>query len=344
MSCIKSVTDDSVEFVEFDISAERYLDSGRLLSEEEINQIRSMDSVLFGAVGDPRVRPGILERGIIIKLRTELDLFMNLRPSWSLPFSSTKFNIAVARENTEEFYIGFGGKLEKSPTTFSYSSQAWKGNVKISGDTDDDVYFNVGMMSRRNTERYFEMVCDLADERKVKEVTVVDKANAVPGIYDIWRETGKRVLEKHGIGPSFMYGDAVAYGLVMKPDRFNLIAASNLYGDILSDLCSGLMGGLGFTPSGNYGTGRIALFEPVHGSAPDIAGKGVANPIGTILSSSMMLKHLGMKKESRIIREAVDLTISQGIRTFDIGGSDGTSKVTQAIMKNIEQKIIANDV
>ena len=330
--------------MEFDISAERYLDSGKLLSEEEINQIRSMDSVLFGAVGDPRVRPGILERGIIIRLRTELDLFMNLRPSWSLPFSGTEFNIAVARENTEEFYIGFGGKLEKSVSSFSYSSRAWKGDVKISGDTDDDVYFNVGMMSRRNTERYFAMVCDLARERKVNEVTVVDKANAVPGLYDIWRETGKRILGKNGIGSSFMYGDAVAYGLVMKPGRFNLVAAPNLYGDILSDLCSGLMGGLGFTPSGNYGSERIALFEPVHGSAPDIAGKGVANPIGAILSSSMMLKHLGMKKESRIIREAVDLTISEGLRTFDIGGTDGTGKVTQDIIKNIERKIIAKDL
>lgn len=335
IQCVNAVVPGEIEFVDCEISSERYLKSGRLMEEQEMEELRSTDSILFGAIGDPRVKPGIMERGVLLRIRRELNLFLNVRPSWSLPFSGKKFNISIMRENTEEFYIGFGGKLDGEGKTFRHESDAWSGDITISGDADDELYYNIGVMSRKNTMRYFGKVLSLLREKGEGSITVVDKANAVPGLYDIWRECATDVLEGDGVKVTFMYGDAVAYELVRNPSRFGVIAAPNLYGDILSDLSSGIMGGLGFTPSGNYGSDRTAFFEPVHGSAPDIAGKGIANPVGAILSASLMLRHMGLEKGSDAINTAVSEALSRGLRTFDIGGSDGTEKALNAIKRSL---------
>lgn len=300
-----------------------------------MDEIERMDAIFFGAIGDPRVRPGIMERGVILRLRNELNLFLNIRPAKSLPFSKFKMDTAIFRENTEEFYMGFGGKLESQGTRFDYRSDAWSGGIEVSGQSDDELFFNLGIMSRKNVTRYFRKVLSFSEWTSRGNVTVVDKANAVSGLYEVWREAAKKEFSGSGIEPRFMYGDALAYDLVLNPSKFSLIAAPNLYGDILSDLSAGMIGGLGFAPSGNYGSEKIALFEPVHGSAPDIAGKGIANPVSAVLSGAMMLQHLGMRKESNELRNAVDAAISGGIRTFDIGGEDGTVQVTESILKNI---------
>lgn len=300
-----------------------------------MEELGKMDSIFFGAIGDPRVKPGIMERGVLLHLRRSLNLFLNMRPSWSLPFSQSKFDLSIARENTEEFYIGFGGKIESEGQSFHHSSDAWSGDVTIKGEADDDLYYSIGVMSRKNTTRFFQKVLSLLRESGQSSITVVDKANAVPGLYDIWRECASSVLEDDGIDVSFMYGDAVAYDLVRNPSRFGMIAAPNLYGDILSDLSSGIMGGLGFTPSGNYGSGRTAFFEPVHGSAPDIAGKGMANPIGAILSAALMLKHMSMTDGAHKLSAAVNEAISGGLKTYDIGGTDGTQKALSEIMRSL---------
>lgn len=297
--------------------------------------MKGLDSLLFGAIGDPRVKPGIMERGVILRLRNELDLFLNLRPAWSLPMSSQEFSLAIARENTEEFYMGFGGKLTAEGTDFSYSSGAWEGHIEVKGETNDELYFNLGAMSRNNMTRFFRRVSDFGSWMKENSITVVDKANAVTGLYEPWRTISDDIFSGQNIQTKFMYGDAVAYDLVRKPSLFGLIAAPNLYGDILSDLCAGLMGGLGFAPSGNFGAERVALFEPVHGSAPDIAGKGIANPIGAILSASMLLEHTGRQSEGKMLREAVKKAIGGGIRPFDLGGSDGTQRVVESVLSHV---------
>ncbi len=336
VACMDRATSGDIECVRFDISSDRYMEDGSLVAEEEIEDMRKLDSVLFGAIGDPRVKPGIMERGVILALRKELDLFLNLRPAWSLPFSSRKFKLAIARENMEEFYMGFGGKISKGGSKFEYHSGAWRGHIDISGEADDELYFNIGALSRGNVTRFFKKAVNFREWATDSTVTVVDKANAVTGLYEPWRDIASSVISDHGLKTRFMYGDAVAYDLVRGPSKFGLMAASNLYGDILSDLCAGLMGGLGYAPSGSYGSGRTALFEPVHGSAPDIAGKGIANPLGAILSSSMLLDHIGMETSGEKLRGAVHKAILDGIKPFDLGGSDGTEKITQAVLKNID--------
>lgn len=337
ISCIEAVLPGKIDFIDHDVSSDRYLKTGQVLEDDEIEAFRRSDSILFGAIGDPRVKPGIMERGVLLRIRKELNLFLNLRPSRSLPFSGRDFNLSIARENTEEFYMGFGGKLGSEKASFSYESDAWSGEIDLNGKADDDLYFNIGVMSRRNTERFFRSVVSIAKSGNHRNVTVVDKANAVPGLYEVWREEAENVISAEGLGVEFMYGDAVAYDMVRDPSRFGLIAAPNLYGDILSDLSSGLMGGLGFTPSGNYGSGKAAFFEPVHGSAPDIAGRGMANPIGAILSGSMMLSHMGYTKEAGTIESAVKSVLESGVKTFDIGGSMGTKEVAGAVIRSISE-------
>lgn len=333
--CIDHITGGSIEYVKYGASSERYIRESTLITENEMEELRKMDAILFGAIGDPRVKPGIMERGVILRLRRELGLFLNLRPARSLPFSKFDMNIAIARENTEEFYMGFGGKIDEGGSKFLHRSNAWSGELEVSGSSDDDLYFNLGVMSRKNLERFFRKALSFKQANEGKGVTVVDKANAVTGLYEIWREVAGEELAKAGIKPHFMYGDAVAYDLVMDPSKFGLIMASNLYGDILSDLCAGMIGGLGFAPSGSYGLGKVALFEPVHGSAPDIAGRGIANPIGAILSGAMMLDHLGMKEKGQALEEAVGLAVQDGVMTHDIGGSDGTKRVVASVVKHL---------
>jgi 3-isopropylmalate dehydrogenase len=262
-----------LELVELDVGARRWLESGELLTDENMKILRSSDALLFGAVGDRRVPDGILERGIILRLRQELDLYVNLRPFPSL-------GIVFVRENTEGPYAGVGTR---------------------EGDNAFETSVNTSSAIGRCVRYAFELAASRSGR-----LTLVHKTNVLTHAGGLWREIVDRVAaENPGMSVSYEHVDAAAYHLVTDPSRFDVIVTDNLFGDILSDLAAGLSGGLGraasanLHPDGSTRPGKcVGLFEPVHGSAPDIAGRGVADPTGAIEASRMMLEalHLGSEE------------------------------------------------
>ncbi len=277
-----------------DLGAERYLVSSDLLLDSDLIEISKCDAVLLGAVGDPRVAPGILEKEILLRLRRELDLYVNLRPARMLrgvpsPLISgtpDSLDFVIVRENTEGLYAG-------------------RSELKVSG-SGEQTAVEVSMNTARAVTRLIAYAFDLA-EQLGKSLTLVHKANVLEragGLYRrIFDETASRYAS---VKVDYQHVDAVAMLMALEPERFQVIVTDNLFGDILSDLAAGLIGGPGFAPSGNIHPGQVSIFEPVHGSAPGIAGTGRANPIAAILSAAMMLTHLGEEPAAKRIEKAVE--------------------------------------
>ena len=261
-----------MEFVELDVGARRWLESGELLTDDDMSIVRSSDALLFGAVGDPRVPDGILERGIILRLRQELDLYVNHRPFPSL-------GVVFVRENTEGPYAGVGTR-------------------------EGDGAFETSVNTSLAIARCVRYACELAASRSGR-LTLVHKTNVLTHAGGLWREIVDKIADEYaGVSVAYEHADAAAYHLVTDPSRFDVIVTDNLFGDILSDLAAGLSGGLGRAASANLHPDAstrpskcVGLFEPVHGSAPDIAGRGVADATGAIEASRMMLEALHMRSE-----------------------------------------------
>jgi len=337
------------EFEEFPLGAGHYLKTGEVLSDETLQRLSKKDAILLGALGDPRVKPGILEKGVLLRLRFHFDQYINLRPikllegvPCPLKRSNPKIDIQFVRENTEDFYVGLGGRVKKglSKTDLVLKRHAYEAKFDVGIDLEDEseMAFQIGVITRQGTRRVFEYAFQLAKDKKIGLVTCVDKANVLTDMYGLWREIADEISKKHGIEREFQYVDAVALHLVRSPERFKLIVSPNLFGDILTDLGAAIQGGLGFAPSGNINPSGVSMFEPVHGSAPDIAGKGLANPVGAILSSALMLEILGHKDAAADIEQAVQNILSSGkYRTADIGGKSSTSKVGDAIVARLSR-------
>lgn len=239
---------ENVDFQEFGISSQRYLESGTVMKEEEVEEIRKKDAVLFGAIGDPRVRPGIMERGVILNLRATLDLFANVRPVRSFV---TGRELVVFRENTQEFYVGIGGG-DRSGIERPLGLYGCEGTIGVRLSVrGGNMAFDIGIMSEAHLRRFFSR---LSIYRGGRKITVTDKANAVPNMYSLWRSVAAEVLQRDGFEFTFQYADSVAYDMARNPEKYEVIVAPNLYGgDILSDLAAGLFHGLGFAPSANIG-------------------------------------------------------------------------------------------
>ena len=256
-----------VETTVVDLSADRYLETGDLLTEADLKAIGDSDALLFGAIGDPRVPDGILERGVLLALRRELDLYVNLRPFPTL-------GLVIVRENTEGSYAGVGDR---------------------DGEHAVEVSINTGPAIERCARFAFE----LAEARR-KHVTLAHKSNVLVNAGALWREVTERVAKEHtDVTLVYEHADAVAYHLVVEPDRYDVVLTDNLFGDLLSDVAAGVSGGLGKAASANLHPNRdtrkhrcIGLFEPVHGSAPDIAGTGAADPTAAIEAARMMMEEL----------------------------------------------------
>jgi 3-isopropylmalate dehydrogenase len=261
-----------MEFVELEVGTRRWLQSGELLTDDDMRIVRSSDALLFGAVGDPRVPDGILERGIILRLRQELDLYVNLRPFPSL-------GVVFVRENTEGPYAGVGTR---------------------EGDKAFETSVNTSSAIARCVRYAFEFAASRSGR-----LTLVHKTNVLTHAGGLWREIVDTVAAEYPeMSVGYEHVDAAAYHLVTDPSRFDVIVTDNLFGDILSDLAAGLSGGLGRAASANLHPDAstrpskcVGLFEPVHGSAPDIAGRGVADAAGAIEASRMMLEALHMRSE-----------------------------------------------
>lgn len=337
----------------FNIGSERYLKTGELLTDEDIEDLRKKDAIYFGAIGDPRVKPGILEQGILLKMRAVFDQYINLRPvtSW-FPLVPLKrevpFDIHFLRENTEDFYMGAGGKFgprfssaKSKDGSFDASVHVDRGmygidlNLNAKVDNEDDFAFEIGLLSRKGITRFADYAFQYAKARGEKKVTLVDKANVCTNVYGFQREIFAQKAEEYGMNLEFMFVDAMAMAMIVRPETFGTVAVPNLFGDILTDLGAQLQGGLGMGGSGNINPKGVSMFEPIHGSAPDIAGQGKANPIAAILAAQMLLENQGYPEEGRMLHDAVRYCLDNGKTTPDLGGKLNTSQVGEAVCEYI---------
>ncbi len=306
-----------LEFVDFDWGADKYLREGVALPAGAVEMLRDeFDAILFGALGDPRVPSNQHAADILLGLRFKLDLYVNARPTELLHERLTPLRgraekdirFMVVRENTEGLYVGVGGFFKKG--------------------TPDEIAFQEDVNSRKGVERIIRYAFEYARANGLKRLCMSDKANALTFAHDLWQRVFKEVRQEYAdIESRHLYIDALAMEVVRDPGQFDVIVTCNLFGDIISDLGAQLAGGLGLAPSGNIHPGKTSLFEPVHGSAPNIAGKGIANPLGSVLASAMMLDFLGYKKEGVILRSAVKSAVKENYLTPDLGGNKKTVEV-----------------
>jgi len=306
-----------LEFVEFDWGAEKYLREGVSLPAGAVEMLRDeFDAILFGALGDPRVPSNQHAADILLGLRFKLDLYVNARPVELLHERLTPLRdrtekdvrIMVFRENTEGLYVGVGGFFKKG--------------------TADEIAMQEDVNSRKGVERIIRYAFAYARQNGLKRVCMSDKSNAMTFAHDLWQRVFKEVRAEYAdIDSRHLYIDTLAMEIVRDPRQFDAIVTCNLFGDIISDLGAQLAGGLGLAPSGNIHPARTSLFEPVHGSAPTIAGKGIANPLGSVLTVGMLLEFLGWKAEALAVHSAVREALLKNYLTPDLGGTKKTVEV-----------------
>ena len=299
-----------LELVEWDLGAERYLRTGVAVTDEEMAELATYDAIFLGAMGDARVPDNAHARAILLGMRFRFDLYINLRPVKLLDarfcplkdVTERDVDIAIFRENTEGLYVGVGGQFKKG--------------------TADEVAVEQDVNTRKGVERIIRAAFEYAAQNNRKRVTLTDKANAMQHAGELWRRTFKQVAaEFPSIQTNAVYVDALALDLVRRPAAYDVIVAGNLFGDIISDLAAALVGGLGLAPSANLHPGKPGLFEPVHGSAPDLVGTGNANPLAAILTVGLMLQQLGHPELNDAIEGAVQAALKEGKITPDLGGS-----------------------
>ncbi|GMV22887.1 MAG: tartrate dehydrogenase [Acidimicrobiia bacterium] len=307
-------------------SADYYLQSGVTIPPNGYDMLRDdFDAIFLGALGDPRVPDNRHARDILLGARFELDLYANFRPVKLLndrlcPLKDrgrADVNFVVFRENTEGVYVSVGGRFK--------------------ANTPDEVAIQEEINTFKGVNRIIRHAFEYAKANGLTKVCMSDKSNAMQQGHALWQRVFKAVAAEYpGITASHMYIDALAMFLVKDPGQFEVIVTNNLFGDIVTDIGGALQGGLGMAASGNIHPGRTSLFEPVHGSAPPLAGKNVANPMGAILSSALMLETLGKADAAKAIEAAVVAAIEAGETTTDIGGSNGTTQVGDAIAARLQ--------
>lgn len=335
------------EFVEFPYGAEHYIKTGELVPEEGLKQLEETDAIYLGALGDPRVSTGVLEQGILLKLRFYFEQYINLRPVKLYPGvpcplmgkGPEHIDFYVVRENTEDFYVAIGGRARRKSRAQLEVLRSIYG-VKFGLDIDvdrDEIAYQIGVISRKGAERVMRYAFELARRKGKRRVTSVDKANVLTHVYSLWREVFERVARDYPeIETEFAFVDAVAMWFVKNPEWYQVVVTPNMFGDILTDLGAMIQGGLGLAPGGNINPEGISMFEPIHGSAPRHAGKNVANPLATILAGRMMLEHLGEEEAANRVERAVIEVLKEGkVRSYDLGGKSSTSEVGDAVAAKV---------
>jgi 3-isopropylmalate dehydrogenase len=307
-------------------SADHYLKTGETLPANGYQLLREFDDAIFvGALGDPRVSDNRHARDILLGTRFELDLYINYRPVRLLAdrLSPLKdrgrrdINFVVFRENTEGVYVSIGGRFKAG--------------------TDDEVAIQEEINTYKGVHRIIKHAFEFAQMNGLTKVCMADKSNAMQQGHALWQRVFKEVAAAYpGITATHQYIDALAMFLVKDPGQYQVIVTNNLFGDIVTDIGGALQGGLGMAASGNIHPGKTSLFEPVHGSAPPLAGKNVANPIGAILSTALLLETLGAREESKAIEAAVEASIASNQTTGDIGGALGTREAGDWIARALQ--------
>jgi 3-isopropylmalate dehydrogenase len=291
------------EAVSYDLSGASYLRTGEVLPDSVLAELRGMDAILLGAVGTPEVPPGVLERGLLLRMRFELDLYINLRPFTAPPSElNDGVDMVVIRENTEGTYAGEGGFLRKG--------------------TPNEVATQGSVNTRLGVERCVRFGFELAASRPRRHLTLVHKTNVLNFAGDLWQRTFNEVASEFGdISTGYDHIDAACIHFVQRPERYDVIVTDNLFGDILTDLGGAIAGGIGRAASANLNPARTgpSLFEPVHGSAPDIAGRGIADPRAAVISAGMMLEFLGEAEAAARVTKAVASSDDASGSTTEIG-------------------------
>jgi 3-isopropylmalate dehydrogenase len=312
----------SVETTEYDLGARRWHATGETLPDEVLSQIRGHDAILLGAIGDPGVPSGVLERGLLLRLRFELDHYVNLRPARLYPgvvsplAAPGDVDFVVVREGTEGPYVGNGGALRVG--------------------TPHEIATEVSVNTAFGVERVVRDAFRRAAARPRRRVTLVHKHNVLVHAGHLWRRTVERVnAEFPEVTADYLHVDAATIFMATDPARFDVVVTDNLFGDIITDLAAAVTGGIGLAASGNINPDGTApsMFEPVHGSAPDIAGRGVADPTATVLSVAMLLEHLGLAGAARTVERAVAVDLAE--RGQGAGGGRSTVEVGDAIVARL---------
>lgn len=316
-----------LELTHFDWGADKFLNEGVSLPAGALEMLtRDFDAILAGAFGDPRVPSNQHAEDILLGMRRGLDLYINLRPVKLLDARLTplrdrqpeEIDFVVFRENTEGAYCGAGGFLKKG--------------------TAEEIATQEELNTRRGVERIITAAFEYARAQGRKKVTMCDKSNVQRFGGDLWQRVFREVAARYeGIEANHQYVDATAMFMVLNPAQFDVIVTNNLFGDILTDIGAALQGGLGMAASGNIHPGRVSVFEPVHGSAPPLAGRGVANPVGSILTTAMMLEYLGHTEASRAVERAVSECVIAHETTRDLDGELSTKEAGAAIRKRLEK-------
>ncbi len=322
-----------IEFVEFDWGADKFLRENISLPAGAVEMLRDeFDAILFGALGDPRVPSNQHAADILLGLRFKLDLFVNARPTELFHERLTPLKdrvpndirLMVFRENTEGIYVGAGGFFKKG--------------------TADEIAIQEDINSRKGVERILRYAFDYCRSGSAVpsgrhlRLCMSDKSNAMTFAGDLWQRTFKSLRAEYpDVDSRHLYIDTLAMELVRDPRQFDVIITNNLFGDIISDLTSQLAGGLGLAPSANIHPGQTSLFEPVHGSAPNIAGKGSANPFGSVLAAGLMLDFLGWNEESALLKQSVKSALHEDFTTPDLHGSKQTLEVANYLTDHVSR-------
>jgi 3-isopropylmalate dehydrogenase len=299
----------SLETVTYDLGGERYMKTGDILPSGVLEELKSFDAIFLGAIGHPDVKPGILEKGLLLQLRFELDLYVNLRPVKLFPGVSTPIkekgpediDFVVVRENTEGLYAGAGGFLRKG--------------------TPHEVAVQESVNTRYGVERCLRFAFEYCrDKRKRKKLTLCGKTNVLTYAFDLWERTF------HELGPAYpeverdyAHVDAISMWMVKNPEWFDVIVTDNLFGDIITDLGAMIQGGMGIAAGGNIHPGRVSMFEPIGGSAPKYTGQGVINPLASICAGAMMLEHLGEFDAAAAVEKAVAAVCRDKLKSMNAG-------------------------
>jgi 3-isopropylmalate dehydrogenase len=314
----------SIDLQHLPWGADHYLSTGETIPADGYDTLRSFDAILIGALGDPRVPDNRHARDILLGTRFELDLYVNYRPVRLLddrlcPLrNKTRADVdfVVFRENTEGVYVGIGGRFKPG--------------------TEDEVAIQEEINTYKGVHRIIKHAFEFATAHGIRSVCMADKSNAMAHGHALWQRVFTTIRQEYpDIEARHLYIDALAMMLVQDPGQFEVIVTNNLFGDIITDIGGALQGGLGMAASGNLHPGRTSMFEPVHGSAPPLAGKNIANPIGAILSAALMLETLGHPQEAAQIERAVEGAVHAGEITQDVGGSFGTREAGDAILRRL---------
>jgi len=312
----------SVRFrlTEYDYGAEKYLATGVSLPDGALEEFSQHDAIFMGAFGDPRVPDMKHAADILLGTRFRLDLYVNMRPVKLLderlcPLKDRtreEVDFVVFRENTEGLYVGMGGQFKK--------------------DTPDEIAIQEDVNTRKGVERIIRHAFEFARATGRRKVLLSDKANVLTFGHDLWQRVFRAVAADYtDIEASHMYVDALSMQMVKAPNQFEVIVTCNMFGDIVTDIGAQLQGGLGMAASGNINPKGVSMFEPVHGSAPKYAGKNTANPMGAILTTQMMIEHIGLAEGGRLVEEAVVECLRERLCTRDLGGSLGTAETGDAV-------------